>query len=366
MDNLNPRSNRLPAFAAILLATLLTAAARAQSNRDLDLLRSVIAQCDAALDRTDPMYVEFTWRKTSGAAPDSTADKDAPDNAMISEGHTRLWRRGDSYHQDLDLKHVWPGRGRTSDVSCIVVANDRYLAMFWKRPKFLHIYRYDSRKDLYIPVETFLPKFPNPDILQFGFSVGSLRVSEAYEIQNKYDPPMYNWTITTQEAGASTQYLIRSDRIRGKRTGPWYEFVVDASRGYLVTEFRGFSQSHETTTELQQLPGGQWFPKSGRISRFANTENAEFTVNVVRLGEEIPESRFTIEAMTFEKDETQLTDFSPGGRERTEKAYWAGEWAPLDKLPSDARIEFEKAREELMRGATDSFGHEPLALSPFP
>jgi len=327
-----------------LINTILFLTVPAQVVAEEELLRGVIAQCNAALKKTDSMYVEFSWRQTSSSV-DGVRDA-----AMTSEGNTKIWRRGDFFYQDLDLAHVWKEAGRKSNVSCVVVSNGRYLAMYFKAPQLLHVYRFENRQSLYPPVDQFVGMYPNPDILQLGFGAGTNSVGEVYETQHGYDPPVYRWSIRSQETDGSAKYLIRSDRIRGKFQGPWCEFLVNPTSGYLVTEYRNFDNSGElrweTRTKVQQLSDGLWFPKSGRVVKFGGSDIAEFTVEDARLNIDIPESRFEFESIELDKMSTLMTDVAIGGQISTEKAYWAGEWVPLDLLPVDRLSEFEASRKK--------------------
>jgi len=197
--------------------------------------------------------------------------------------------------------------------------------------------------------------FPQPEIMKFGFKAGSSFLQQKFENQSGFSPPAFRWTVASDDTLGRSRLMVRSERLGEDSTWLREESVVEPDRDYLVSEHRWYdsdgSLRMETKVDLIELPDGQWFPRSANQLRRAKGENSKYEVREVRIGDTLPDSQFTLESMTFDRDSVTILETPVDGTGIVSKGYLNGEWVALESLPAERREHLMHVREEASKAS---------------
>jgi hypothetical protein len=294
-------------------------------------------------------YVDFTWSQRANEQPTQLPGFSMPGGTRQTEGNTRIWRKGSWYHQDLNLVHTYLN-GTLDDASCEMVLNDRYFARYFKFLNYIELYRFESFSSMPESVHSMTKMFPRPEIMKFGFKAGSSLLQEKFENQSGFSPPAFRWTVASDDTLGRARLMVRSERLGDDSTWLREESVVEPERDYLVSEHRWYDSDGsllmETKVDLIEVPDGRWFPSSANQFRRAKEEKSKYEVREVRIGDTIPDSQFTLESMTFDRDSVTILETPIGGKSIVSKGYLKGEWVALESLPAERREHLMRVREE--------------------
>lgn len=343
---------RILPTACLFFTSFPNVAGAQQSDKENDLLQRVLRQNQAAYYEvlSAPLYVDFSWNTQSDvdAIPLPTPGV-IPGGHRKSTGRSRLWRQGHRFHQDLDLVHRWDD-GRKSDESQILVLGDTYFTRYRKTTHLLEVYHFENRNSLYPPVSSMVKSYPQPDILQFGFKACTSILADNFQRSQSFSPPAFSWHVSRENISNRPAFVVQMQVLDDD--APWLkeEAIIDPASGYLIGGYRWLDSAGElrwkTETTFQELKEGRWFPKTATLFRQERNETAEYTVNEVRIGDPVPHSQFTLEAMEFDPETTMMREYTRSGRAKTERGYWGGQWVPLHQMPPDRVAALERIRQD--------------------
>jgi hypothetical protein len=304
------------------------------------LIESVIGQHADAIKTVPSLYADFTWTETSvePEIPLPTGGA-VPGGRRTVEGAAKLWQQGANYHQDLSQHIVWHDAGKQRKERLIAVLNNNYFAEFHEPVKLLTLYRLGSPQS-YGPVDSALASYPRPNILHYGFRPLWSSLEQQYRTSISQFPGSHTWTIARESSGNDTCYRLRN--FQTIESEPWLleEFLVDADRGFLLSDYRAYRKEGTLWTsvlcQLEEVATGVWFPMAIKHYSSESAFTREIRVNDIKIGETLDDV-FRLEKMAFNPADVTMTEYSPGGKTRTVKGFWNGQWMALAKIPGRGR-----------------------------
>lgn len=179
-------------------------------------------------------------------------------------------------------------------------------------------------------VEGYIPVHP----LMYGFSANYKETLEERVL--KTIGPM-KWTVSHPQNPDTGKYIIvqqfTPERPDSKRR---LEYVVDANRGYLITEINCFAADGglliKTTVTPRKLPDGIWFPIEVAEDDRLNASRFALRVVSVEVNTEIPDSEFSVDKFDFDPSTTVMDRVPANGGPVVQMKFVEGKWIPIELI----------------------------------
>lgn len=318
-------------------------------STDLQLLESVIRQHSAARENIHSLYVDYSWRQDQTMPELPIPGGTMPSGRVIEEGKSRLWMKGDNYHQEFSRRRKWHDAGVTTEERFIIVLGDTYFIEYHELPKIVMFYHFDNRNSLYEPVSRHSVGYPSPDPLDFGFALGHGTMEELYRTSTARHPGYFRWSIERETDG--DERYFRLTMTADVQSGPYLaeEILVAGDRGFLAAQYRDHARDgtlrRSMDCNLQEIQEDIWFPMTVNTSEDDSYTTLQIEVKEVQVNGDIDDNVFTLPKMEFDPADVILHESAPGGRTETKKAFWNGQWIPISMIPRAERPQSPDARE---------------------
>jgi hypothetical protein len=318
-------------------------------SADLQLLESVIRQNSAARENIHSLYLDYSWRQDQTFPEMPIPGGTMPSGRVTEEGTSKLWKKGDNYHQDFSRRRKWHDAGIATEERFIIVLGETYFIEYHDLPKIVMFYSFDNRRSLYEPVSRHSVGYPSPDPLDFGFALGYGTIEEHYTTSIERHPGYFQWSIARETDG--DEHYFRITRTGDVQGDPYLaeEILVAGDRGFLTTQYRDLARDgtlfRSIDCGLQLIAEGVWFPKTVTIIEDNSYSTLQIDVKQARVNCAIDNNMFTLPKTDFDPTNVILHEYAPGGRLENKKAFWDGQWIPTSMIPTAERPRSPDARE---------------------
>ncbi|MBI2433278.1 MAG: hypothetical protein HYV26_10435 [Candidatus Hydrogenedentes bacterium] len=304
-------------------------------------LETLLRQQAASVDAVRTLYAEYTFRLETTWPTLHTRDGkvEFEGGKVIRGGTSKVWTRGQLVRQVLETNDYYPERDETCLETTETVSNPVYFVRYLKSMHIAELYPVASFINASEAHRAHVNEVLGVNLLHYGFTVGGDGTSllGIFAHHQKHFPDYFSWKVTGGRNNAPYQLEVWGDDDEGRWRSR--EIVIDPARGFLITSYRDYRRNGdlrcEITVEPRRVTPYTWFPMKVK-DWMEDDRKLEIEVTRIEVNKGIPDSEFTLDTMTFPREETVLNEHTRGGS-MTAKGYYRGAWIPKHLWPQEMK-----------------------------
>lgn len=289
---------------------ILTTAASESTHPQL--LEYLITQNEATRERIHSIHYHFDWNSES--IIDSTPPIDIPGfkngAQRVSIGTGDMIISGECRWSSYITLSTIPESDWNQVDSRRIVLNNRYFAhwpMFTAPNGNAYLREHVSIAEMPESTRNSIEIFSRPDMMRYGIGTGDFTFRQQVLLS-----PKSKWIVTEEYSseGGSMFHVRRFDPRMKNQQQPREEFLVDPTKGFLITQRTSYHDTGEVWSRLnvnpRQIAENIWFPAEVSESEYRNPDNKglltsqiEFNASVEMVNQRVPESQFELLALGF-------------------------------------------------------------------